>query len=165
MFKGGQSIQLRLYISSAFAASRRPPQVAESERGAGGFTQECVIADAGGGATHPDSRRRSETNKRGRGKRETDEGLVQSLVADGGCRLSVSFNVLPNISLVRLRSKPGNGASCHGDGGVNTTVRADVQRSAASGASESGPADGLRPRLAGSKERRVHFLYGHQAGG
>lgn len=49
MFKGGQSIQLRLYISSAFAASRRPPQVAESERGAGGFTQECVIADAGGG--------------------------------------------------------------------------------------------------------------------
>lgn len=48
MFKGGQSIQLRLYISSAFAASRRPPQVAESERGAGGFTQECVIADAGG---------------------------------------------------------------------------------------------------------------------
>lgn len=37
-----------LYSSSAFAASRRPPHVAESERATGGFTQECVITVAGG---------------------------------------------------------------------------------------------------------------------
>lgn len=58
MFKGGQSMWRRLYISSAFAASRRPPHDAESERAGGrarereratgGFTQECVITVAGG---------------------------------------------------------------------------------------------------------------------
>lgn len=107
-----------------------------------------------GDTTHPDRRRRSQTNTRSRSQRrgrlrggavaanawpqlQADTGLLQSLLADCGCGLSVSFNVLANISLVCLRSKPGHGASCHGDGGVDTTVRADVQKSAASGASVS----------------------------
>lgn len=90
MLKGGQSIRLCLYISSAFAGARRPPRVAESERATGSFTQECVIIEAGG--TRP-IRRVRDTGRHGEKDSPAVEGGASCYVCGWSWKVQLSSAV------------------------------------------------------------------------